>query len=60
MAKASTPAIEKDRIYKVSLTKSLRIGRITVHPGPNVRLKGEVLKLLQTEDPAAISGYEAT
>lgn len=58
MAKASTPAIDKDRIYKVSLTKSVRVGRITVHPGGNVRLSGEALKRLQTDDPSAISGYE--
>ncbi|WP_157043665.1 hypothetical protein [Nitrobacter hamburgensis] len=57
MAKQIT--IKDEAAYKVALTKSIRVGRSVVNPGPNTRLRGDLLKKLQADDPVAVASYEA-
>lgn len=57
MAKSIT--IKEGATYKVALTKSIRVGRAVVNPGSQTRLRGDILKDLLANDPAAIAGFEA-
>lgn len=57
MAKSIT--IKDDATYKVALTKSIRVGRSVVNPGRNTRLRGDLLKKLQADDPSAVASFEA-
>ena len=59
MAKTPAPAIDDDRLYKVDLTKSIRVGRSIINPGSTTRLRGDVLKSLLSSSPATVTSYEA-
>ncbi len=52
------PAIKDDLIYKVTLTRSIPVGRSIVHPGPNVVLRGDTLKAIVAANDKAVSAYE--
>lgn len=52
-------AIDAAAMYKVALTRSVPVGRIHIHPGPNARLRGDALKAIIEQAPDAIAGYEA-
>jgi len=39
------------------LTKSVQVGRAIIHPGPNVRMSGKRLKVLQKDDAAAVKAF---
>lgn len=51
--------INDGAIYRVTLAKSIRVGRATVHPGPNVRLRGDILKAVMSDDAKAVTDYAA-
>ena len=55
---AKQPAIKDDRMYKVDLLKSIRVGRATVNPGAMTRLRGDQLKLVIAADDNAVAGFE--
>lgn len=54
---AKQPAVKDDRMYRVTLTKSIKVGRLVVNPGPNTRLRGDALRKLLQEDETAVDGY---
>jgi len=57
MAKAPTK-INPNDIYKVVLNRSIPVGRQSVHPGPNVKLRGDVLQTVIDRDAKAVESYE--
>jgi len=58
MPKSETPAIEPETVYQVVLAHSIKVGRSAVHPGPNVKLRGDVIEALRASDPEAVISYE--
>jgi len=56
--KKTAPAIEPGTTYRVELSKSIKIGRSWVHPGPNVKLRGDILAAKIEENAEAIGAYE--
>ncbi|UYZ08552.1 hypothetical protein CFBP5507_06000 [Agrobacterium salinitolerans] len=56
--KKAPPAIEPVSTYRVELKRSIQIGRSWVHPGPNVKLRGDILDAKIQEDAEAIGAYE--
>ena len=59
MAKSATKAaINPDGLYRVYLARSIKVGRRPVHPGPNVKLRGDVLESVIASDPDAVKSYE--
>ncbi len=60
-AQPARPAIDDDRVYKVVLTKSIRVGRSVVNPSADrlPRLRGDVLKTVLSASPQAVTSYEA-
>ena len=58
MAKSAGPKINSATVYRVDLTHSIQVGRAAVHPGPNVKLRGDVLQKLIENDAAAVAGFE--
>lgn len=55
---ARAPKINPDDIYKVELNRSITVGRSPVHPGPNVKLRGDVLQTAVDADATAVKSYE--
>lgn len=57
------PKIEPDTLYRVHLTKSVRIGRLIVNPAqngaPNPKIRGDALALMVEQDADAVANYEA-
>lgn len=51
-------AIDPDKLYRVKLTRSVQIGRSMVHPGPNVKLRGDVIQQLTDTDVNLIESYD--
>ncbi|MCB1473840.1 MAG: hypothetical protein H6884_09815 [Rhodobiaceae bacterium] len=49
--------IKDSATYRVELTKSVQVGRAIIHPGPNVRMSGKRLKVLQKDDAAAVKTF---
>jgi len=56
MAEKKT-VIDPSRTYRVVLTKSVQVGRSTVHPGPNVKLRGDILSSVIAASEAAVESY---
>lgn len=50
--------IDRQAVYRVDLTRSIKVGRTPIHAGPNVKLRGDVLDDLITIDPDAVAFYE--
>lgn len=50
--------IDRQAVYRVGLTRSIKVGRTPIHAGPNVKLRGDVLDDLIASDPDAVSFYE--
>lgn len=60
MAKSPrAPEIDPALTYRVILARSVEIGRSRVHPGPNIRLRGDILLRLIAEDASAVTEYGA-
>lgn len=51
--------IKNEATYDVVLSKSIKVGRATVHPGTNVRLRGDALKEASAAD-AVVSWSEVS
>lgn len=60
MAKTPTTTIDPNAIYLVNLTRSIRVGRNVIHPGANVKLRGDVLENSIEADASIVSSYEPT
>lgn len=61
MAKApakQSPVIVPEDTFRVDLARSIRVGRSSVHPGQNVKLRGDVLAAVIEADPEAVLSYE--
>ena len=58
MAKAKTTPIDSEADYKVELERSISVGRRMVHPGPNVKLRGNVLQAALDADADSVKSYE--
>lgn len=52
--------IEPGRLYRVTLRKSVRVGRIVLTPGGNTKLRGDALAALIEMDSDAVAHYEAS
>lgn len=55
--KSAAPSLDGEAMYKVELTRSVPIGRHMVHPGPNVRLRGDVLGVVLEKAPEAVASH---
>jgi hypothetical protein len=61
MATAPKPkgdTIKDDEPYRVMLARSIKVGRGMVHPGENVKLRGDVLKAAMAQDADAVVSFE--
>lgn len=59
MAKQPTPpTVDPQATYAVQLARSIRVGRTMVHPGPRVRLRGDVVAAVLADNADAIVAYE--
>ncbi len=56
MAKAQ---IDPSTLYKVSLAKSVKIGRLIINPSNSTRIRGDALAVLIEQDKDAVKNYEA-
>jgi hypothetical protein len=50
--------IKDDALYRVMLARSIRVGRGMVHPGENVKLRGDILKAVTAQDADAVVSFE--
>lgn len=50
--------ISDDALYRVVLARSIRVGRGMVHPGENVKLRGDILKAAMAQDADAVVSFE--
>lgn len=55
MAKAQ---IDPSTLYKVSLAKSVKIGRLIINPSNSTRIRGDALAVLIEQDKDAVKNYE--
>ena len=53
------PQIQPDHLYKVELTKSVKIGRLVINPSNAARIRGDALTELISQDTSAVKNYEA-
>lgn len=52
------PKIDPQAVYRVDLAHSIKVGRMPVHPGPNVKLRGDIIDSLADSDPEAVISFE--
>ncbi len=55
----ANPKIDPAKLYKVSLAKSIKVGRLVINPSNSTRLKGDALAVLLEQDKDAVKNYEA-
>lgn len=51
-------SLDRETVYRVELNRSIQVGRHPVHPGPNVKLRGDVIEAAMAADPDAVKSYE--
>ncbi|MEN5275756.1 hypothetical protein ABE527_02285 [Brucella sp. TWI432] len=50
--------IDPEKLYKVDLTKSVKVGRLVINPSNSTRIKGDALQSLIDQDKDAVKTYE--
>ncbi|MCF7646898.1 hypothetical protein KQ944_18040 [Bacillus subtilis] len=55
----AAPKIDPTTLYKVELTKSVKIGRLMITPSNGTRIRGDALAVLIDQDKDAVKNYEA-
>ena len=55
----AAPKIDPAKLYKVDLTKSVKIGRLIINPSNATKIKGDALAILIEQDKDAVKKYEA-
>lgn len=55
----ASPKIDPEKLYKVALAKTVRIGRVVVNPSDATQINGAALADLLTNDATAVLNYEA-
>jgi hypothetical protein len=59
MSNTENTTIDPEGQYKVELTRSIKVGRTSIHPGPRVILRGDILSDTLAADASVVSSYVA-
>lgn len=49
--------LDPGKLYDVELTRTIKVGRTTIHPGARPRLRGDVIAAQNETAPTAIKSF---